>query len=211
MNEVPVECILLAEASEKELDLNTPLADEFYYHSLPLCVIDTVYSLNQLYKATQNVISRFCKYFDLKIFREPKNLIPVTEEQFSIDDFISIHGQYSFEELANEIYRNRRPTSPRSGILRSEAIYKFAIALKMHGVNYLQNIEKVIGAKSFEKHILEIPDQSSGISLRYFYMLAGSEDYLKPDVWLIRFVEEIIGKITTVEQCENFCWEQQKS
>ena len=198
------ESTILAEASEKKLDLNTPLADEFYYQSLPLCVIDALYSLNQHYNATQNVISRFCKHFEITKFREPKNLLPVTDSQFSIDDFVGIHDHYSFEKLAIEIYKNRRPTSSRNGILRSEAICKFAIALKTNGVSYLQDVEKVIGAKSFEKAILEIPGQSSGISLRYFYMLAGSDDYLKPDIWLIRFVEKIIGRRPTVEQCERF-------
>lgn len=197
------EPMILAKISEKHLNLKTPLGDEFFYQSLPICVIDTVYSLNQVYKATQNVVSRFCKYMNIKKYRSPRDRFPMRDEQYSINNFIDLHKLHSFNVLAEQIYKNRRPTSPKSGILRSEAIHRFSIVLQEHGVNFMQDTIKVIGERSFESAIQSIPGQHSGVSLRYFYMLAGSEDYLKPDVWLIRFVEEFIGKKTSVEKCEQ--------
>jgi hypothetical protein len=199
----PKESYKLAEDSLKNLNLKIQLGDEFFYQSLPLCVIDAVYSLNQKYTATQNVVQRFCERFKLQTFRDPREKLPAIDRQFSINDLLTVYKEYSFQEMAEDIYKNRRPTSPRGGILRSEAIYHFSKVLQKYRINYLQDVAKIIADSSFERDILTIPGQGSGVSLRYFYMLAGSDDYLKPDVWIIRYVEEMIIRKVTIEECEN--------
>ena len=41
--------------------------------------------------------------------------------------------------------------------------------------------------------------QSSAISLRYLYMLAGIKDYIRPDRMILRFIESAIGKTPSIE------------
>ncbi|WP_367356414.1 hypothetical protein [Mesotoga sp.] len=48
----------------------------------------------------------------------------------------------------------------------------------------------------FEKSVLSIPGQRSGISLRYFYMLISSDDFVKPDIMILRFLQ-------TATECES--------
>ncbi len=38
-----------------------PLPSEFYYPSLPLCIIDAVYSIGVTYTSTRKTVIRFCE------------------------------------------------------------------------------------------------------------------------------------------------------
>jgi hypothetical protein len=40
---------------------STRLADEFYYCSLPLCIIDAVFSIQAKYTTVQAVVRRWCE------------------------------------------------------------------------------------------------------------------------------------------------------
>jgi hypothetical protein len=61
------------------------------------------------------------------------------------------------------------------------------------GVEYLEDAGKVRRLGVFEDEVKTIPGQSSGISLQYFYMLAGFEDEIKPDRMVARFINEALG------------------
>jgi len=55
------EAIAVARYAASKLDLKSAtLGDEYRYMSLPLCVIDAVFSINNKYKAVQNVVARYC-------------------------------------------------------------------------------------------------------------------------------------------------------
>jgi hypothetical protein len=56
------DAIEVAEHCERVLPLATAsLGNEFYYQSLPLCVIDAVFSIGVRYEGVQNVIKRYCQ------------------------------------------------------------------------------------------------------------------------------------------------------
>ncbi len=95
--------------------------------------------------------------------------------------------------MAVEVFRNRQRTSPRNGILKAEGSYLFAGVLREHGIEYLQDIEKVLDSRELEKAILAIPGQTSGISLQYFFMLSGSDDLIKPDRMILAFLKSVLG------------------
>ena len=145
----------------------------YYYYSLPLCVIDAVFSIGVRYSSTEATVLRFCESFKLPLSRGVE--IPPREEQLSIQKFVEINLEYGTERMAADIYRNRQRTSTRGGILKAEAAALFAQVLANHGVNHFQDLNKVQGNSEFEAAIKEISGQHSGISMRYFYMLAGDE------------------------------------
>jgi hypothetical protein len=63
-----------------------------------------------------------------------------------------------------------------------------------HGdVNYFQDIPTVISSAQFESDIRNIPGQTYGTSLKYFFMLAGEENMVKPDRMILRFLWRVIG------------------
>lgn len=198
----PADFRAIADFCRHNLDLDT--AEELQgnpYQCVPVCVIDAVFSIGVRYEGTEAVIRRFCHHFQIP-YSGP-NRLPPQAEQLSIDAFLRIYDRYGVPRMTSEVYQNRQRTSSRSGILKSEAVLRFSLALAKHSVNYLQDVEKVIGSRNFEADIKQIPGQSSGISLRYFFMLAGSDDYVKPDRMIHRFLHRVLGRVLTDDGCQE--------
>lgn len=191
----------IADFAKNKIKLeNYQLDSEYFYQSLPLCVIDSVYSIAVRYEAVKNVVNNFCDYNKLTVFREDKNSHPKTDMQFSVNDFINLYGNTDPEELANNIFKNRQRTSPKNGILKAEAVVLFLKELSNEGINYFQDLENL--SDNFEQRVKLIKGQKSGLSLDYFYMLAGNDNLIKPDRMVIRFIVNIIGKPISQNDCQ---------
>ena len=173
---------------------NYILPDEFNYSHLPLCVIDSVFSIGVKYEIVQNTINNFCTHHKIDKFSK--------YDELSTSFFLNLMEQESIKELTENIYKNRQRTSTKSGILKSEAVIKFLKILQKFEVNKLSDVYKIISSKEFEIDIKEIPGQKSGISLTYFFMLAGSDDLIKPDRMIIRFLESISGENVSLTDCQ---------
>ena len=81
----------IAALCKAKLDLISAIAGDDWYQSLPLCVIDTVFSIGARYTSTRNTVLRFCTYFGLQCFT--KNNRPSIENQFSLTSFIDLYAQ----------------------------------------------------------------------------------------------------------------------
>jgi len=186
---------------KSSLDLGSiKQAEEYYYHSLPQCVIDAVFSIGVRYAGVQKTVRNYCGYFGVL----PFSRIRLTEaEQTSITQFVALIQDFSPEELAVRVFKNRQRTSTRNGILKAEAVGLFAEVVAYYGVNFLQDVPKVIGNAQFEKDITQIPGQRSGLSTRYFYMLAGSDDFIKPDRMIRRFIYSAINRELSMLECHD--------
>lgn len=194
----------LLERLKATLDLSTsPVSEEYAYQSLPLCVLDTIFSINAKYESTRKVVIRYCDHYRLQRVRQDPDTLPPIEDQESLSAFIEKITALGVEEFAKTILANRQRTSTRNGILKSEAILRFAQVLQAHKVEYLQDVETIQGKESFEKAIKEIPGQGSGITIRYFYMLAGSDDFVKPDRMILGFLKEQIGRSCNPDQAQE--------
>lgn len=108
----------------------------------------------------------------------------------------------SIKELTENIYQNRQRTSTRNGILKSEAVILFLEILQKFKIDKLSDIDKIITNEQFEIEIKKIPGQNSGISLTYFFMLAGSDELIKPDRMIVRFLENISGEKVSLNDCQ---------
>ena len=178
------------------------LTDQAYsYYSLPLCVIDAVFSIGVRYSSTEATVRRFCDYFHLQLSRAAQ--VPAREEQLSIAEFLRINREYGTERMADEIYRNRQRTSTKGGILKAEAAALFAQALADYGVDHFQDASNIQENFEFEAAIKEIPGQHSGVSLRYFYMLAGDTNFIKPDRMVKRFLYSATGEQLSDDECQR--------
>lgn len=171
---------------------------EYGYWSLPLCVIDAVFSIGAHYTSTANTVARFCQHLGVRVGGATS--LPGAADQLSITNFVRVYGQYGIEAMAKTVYQNRQRTSTRNGILKSEAALLFGQTLQQFGVDYFQDVNKILGNASFESEIARIPGQHSGISLRYFYMLAGSTDYVKPDRMIMRFIQLATGRMPSIQE-----------
>ncbi len=184
------------------------LNDEYFYQSLPLCVIDAVYSIGVRYEGVRNVVRRYCEYFGLQEFREPRDRMPPAGSQQPLSALISKMDELGIVRFTEEVFQNRQRTSSRSGISKSEAVFRFASVLGNDGINLLEDVQPKASDEDLDATLRRIPGQKSGISISYFFMLAGNEDLIKPDRWIIRFLRRCHGQVVTrgdaqVQVCET--------
>ncbi len=195
----------IAAYCKKNLDLShATLSEEYFYNSLPCCVIDAVYSIGVTYTATRNVVKRYCDYFNLRKIRADMTALPAIEAQESITDFCNAYTNRGTSFFTDTVFMNRQRTSTVRGILKAEAVYDFCRVLQNHGVNYFQDVPKALSDATFESEIKMISGQKSGISLKYFFMLAGSDDMVKPDRMIIRFLERTLERRVGLEEAQLF-------
>jgi len=167
------------------------LGPEYSYHSLPLCVIDAVFSIGVRYTNAQRAVESWCAA------QTPHWLIHGTaaERRHTIGDLIHATKQHEGILLAQRFFGdNRQRTSSRCGILKVDAVIRFAKALLEAGVNDFPDIRNTSRAEHASQAVRSIPGQRSGLSFDYFLMLAGDDSFVKPDRMLCRFVAEAAGQ-----------------
>lgn len=180
---------------------------EYYYAHLPLCVVDSVFSMGVKYESVRNVIGRIGGMFNNNLFRAFGSEPGDTSQQISIREFQQILGSTTPEELAEKIYGNRQRTSTQNGILKAAAVNQFLQVLADFEVDYFQDVPKLFTNKSFELHIKSIPGQASGICLSYFFMLAGNDTLIKPDRMVEAFLTGIVGRKCTLAESQEILTE----
>ena len=177
----------LAARIEGDFDLeNLELPKEYYYASLPLCVIDSVFSIGVRYEGTANTVRRFCEAAGWPHYRDG------AEVEHTVSAFIEHFGGQDPDVLANTVFGNRQRTSSRSGILKADAVMRFAKVLKSHGIQTLADMEDVGRHEAVRRDLMRIPGQGSGLTFDYCLMLAGSDEFVKADRMICRYVGDAI-------------------
>jgi len=125
------------------------------------------------------------------------------EEQEPVSVFVEKITNLGPEKFAGMVLANRQRTSTKSGIMKSEAALRFAQVLKLHKVEYFQDVEKIQGKEDFENAVKAIPGQRTGITVRYFYMLAGSDDFVKPDRMILGFLKDQLGERLSQDEAQG--------
>jgi hypothetical protein len=176
--------------------------DEFFYQSLSLCALDAVFSIGVRWLAVRNVVARYCAHAGLRVLRPAGSAAPPVAEQESISQFCArLSGWGSPEQIAAMLGSRQRTSTGGNSILKAEATLLFAEQLRLHGIEYLQDM----AALSSEQEVLvlrgiqAIPGQRSGISWAAFRMLSGDEDQVKPDRMVRRFILAALGREVSPE------------
>lgn len=172
------------------------LANAYRYASLPICVVDAVFSIGVRYTSTQKVVENFCAHTGWTRFAGSRDSRGKGEQ--GISDLISIYLEIGAEAMADRVYQNRQRTSSRSGILKSEAVLLFCQALTDAGINHFTDFDLERRAYA-EAIILGLPGQSSGIAFDYFMMLSGDDNLIKPDRMVQRYVRNALS-LTAIPQ-----------
>jgi hypothetical protein len=173
------------------------LENEFEYASVPLCIIDAIFSLGVRYESTRRTVRQFCKTQGWQLSRTTNFAEPTTS------DLICVLEPFSrrFEE-ANP-FKNKQRTSPRSGITKAEAVYRFAQILHGFGIETLADALQKAKAPELKQAIKSVPGQSSGLSYSYFLILVGHRDVVKPDRMVRRFVSTAMGRQVSPDDSER--------
>ncbi|PQA60222.1 hypothetical protein [Siphonobacter curvatus] len=187
----------------QKLDFSNPKLDpEYYYAHLPLCVVDSVFSMGVKYESVRNVVRRMEPLVGHTLFRDYGSLPTDPAQQISVAVFLEKIEHESPEKLALEIYQNKQRTSTQNGILKAEAVSRFLRVLNDFDVQYFQDVPRLITNADFEQQIKRIPGQASGICLSYFFMLAGNDQLIKPDRMVLAFLEAITAKTVILQEAQ---------
>lgn len=171
-------------------DLNAAPTDAAYeYASVPLCVIDAVFSIGVRYESTERTVTDFCTRYQWQ--RDGRGKV----KEHTVSDFLRVLEPYEnrWEAMADDVFRNRQRTSSRSGILKAEATFRFAKALQQFGIETFMDVLRSGLRNDLRQAIKAIPGQASGLSHAYFLILAGNQDGVKPDRMVTRFVADALG------------------
>lgn len=164
------------------------LDSAFNYSCLPLCVIDSVYSIGVRYGAVRKVIDRWCSQ-QTPPWPKYQTETPV---YYSTSDAIRVFDGMPIENLSRDVFGNMQRTSARGGILKGDAVVRFTRILQAHGIERFSDLVEKSRLDDVEGEIRQIPGQSSGISWKYFLMLAGDDDLVKPDRMILRFIRNAL-------------------
>ncbi len=175
----------LADYIEQSGLMAPALADEYRYASLPLCVVDAVFSIGVRYTSTQKVVANLCEYADWPRYASSRESRGAGGH--GICDLVALFDTLGIEGMADTVFQNRQRTSSRSGILKAAAVLLYCRALTEAGINTFDDFEQ--NRREYaEAIILGLPGQSSGIAFDYFMMLAGDDNLIKPDRMVQRYV-----------------------
>ena len=162
------------------------LPSEYDYSCLPLCILDAVFSIGVKYKSVENVISRFCAKTGVLKYRDPST------EEYTVSAFCDYIDTTGIEAFENDILENHQRTSSKNGISKAEAVWQVAELLRKNRIDTKADFNTKMNSE-LEKQYKEIQGQSSGISLNYLKMLAGSDDLVKPDRHIMKFLTDEYG------------------
>lgn len=159
------------------------------YQSVPLSALDAVFSIGIRYTTVCNIIERFCNKLELDW----------RTSEVTTSEVLAKIEKVELNTLTSE-YLSANRTSSKNGILKAEAYKRALCVLKSNKIERCSDVIKNAKDNAFESAFKAIPGQSSGISLKYFYMLCGDEDLVKPDRHIIRFVSISLNKVTLTNQ-----------
>lgn len=192
---------ILTTYCETHLPLQTVCdrADTFGYTHLPLCLVDAVYSIGVNYASTRKVVERTAAFFDVS----PTNVRRSQHDQLSISQLLGAYDKHGVDGMLTTVFQNRQRTSVRNGILKAEAVLRFAQAVQAHNGEFIEDVDALVADAAFAQAVKLIPGQRSGISLRYFFMLAGNDEYVKPDRMIERFILAAVGRKLNATQMHD--------
>lgn len=122
-----------------DADVTSLAAPEPFYHSLPLCILDAIYSVNARYEAVRKVVQRYADCRNVPLVRQGAGTPAV---QVTLSDFLADYGQHGIDGMAATILHNRQRTSPRGGILKAEAALWFAAVLHREGIETFEDAQE---------------------------------------------------------------------
>jgi hypothetical protein len=169
------------------------LSKEYYYNALPQCIIDAVYSIGVRYASTRNTVINYCNTTSIARISAP---LDHPSDSHTVTELLSNISPFASTDYgATSLFNNHQKTSTTNGILKAEAVYRFAKVLKENKIETLRDIRSASPHTivSIEREIKKIPGQKSGISFSYFLMLSGDDSHMKIDRWLLRFVGDALG------------------
>ena len=162
-----------------------------FYNSLPVCIIDCIYSLwTKYFKVTVPIVDRYAlKFMNGNKYRSGDKL----------SDFISnIESVGGCEPFAVDILKNKQKLSGR---LKSEICLELAKNLLLLNIETKEDFQNFQNVKLLEIVVSSVKGVGDA-ALHYLFMLTGDPNRCKPDVHIHRCIFDALGYEVSNEDCQ---------
>lgn len=172
----------------------TTMGDEYYYHSLPLAIIDAVFSAQALYTSVQNVVQRYSSKYKLPVFRSPREQLPPPEDQETVAALILKMKRDGIPHFIEHVFLNGSVTSGRK---KAEILLELLEVFDRLQIQTFQDVQGWLNQPVQQKELINAITSIHGIgeaTYRYLLMLSGDEQMVKPDRMILRFIKNAINE-----------------
>lgn len=190
----------LADALDIKLSLQTAkLSAEYFYQSLPFCIIDAIFSLSVNYGQVRNVTDFFSRVTGWKIYRQHDSAFPEKPHQNTVSELVALFEGTQSPEI--DLFNNRcylRPSSEQYRVLKANVVHDFGCVLSREGIETFQDLEERLNPDELLQLLQSsLPVLKDSVGIPYFQMLAGNENEVKPDRMIHGFIKDALGKTLT--------------
>jgi hypothetical protein len=177
---------------------------EFRYASLPLCILDAVYSLGARYATVEAMVERYVTHYRLPRYRDSFDQLPPRDQQLTTASLVGQIDELGDERFAADVLGNRRRAwSSYNAPLRSTAVRHAARVLDAQSVSVLQDVAGR-DTTSLRRALRTVPGwRSTDRGPAYLFMLAGDTSLVKPDRWVLRFIQRTVGHPVTDKEAQR--------
>lgn len=160
------------------------------YQSLPICIVDCVYSLRtQYYRVTVPIVERYAAYY-------------LNGDKFSADDtisrFVSNLERDGLHFFADDVVKNHQFLG---GVPKAEVCYRLAQYLECLNIETIEDFQNFKSQELLNIVICAVKGIGDA-GANYLFMLAGDENRCKPDVHIHHCIADACGSDVSNEECQ---------
>lgn len=161
-----------------------------YYHSLPVCILDDIYSLQSHYETIAlPTVKRFANHYlngDLYT------------SNYSINDFLRDLDNDGIDYVMETVLRNKQVVGGRRKIL---VCYELAVALQKLGIQTMEDFASYPD-KSYLEYSIRYVKGVGNAAVDYLFMMAGDNSRVKPDIHIHHCIKDAIGRDVSDIECQ---------
>lgn len=166
-----------------------PQPRERRWVSLTFAITDAVWSISADYDAV--VVPLVRRKLAAK-FGVDQPTMPATDPIGDDPVPVTLLTELSLEELT--ALTNRQRTSTRGGILKADAVLRYARIFTDHGVTTMRDAIELFGDTprfdAIDSTLRQVPGEGGdGVRRGYLWMIIGKDDLIKPDRMVLRWLD----------------------
>ena len=171
---------------------NIELTDEFFPAHLPVVLMDAIFPARLGQGELPAAFSeRYCRHFGIARTRTDRWNPPPAREQESLGDLIRRCDEYGPDTIDSKVFGIRR-RRPGQGVTKTTNVLRAATVLRNIGIDVLQDVS-AHHADEIHDALLSLPGFGD-CTARRVLMYSGSDDFVRGDVRVRRFVARAIGR-----------------
>ncbi|TDP89207.1 hypothetical protein EV186_11431 [Labedaea rhizosphaerae] len=164
---------------------------------LSLCVLDAVHSIGVRYETVKALCWKYGEPLLGTVLVAPAKVGTYVEQP--LREFAEWAVELGEAELADALGNHHRTSTRRGAPLKTRADIEYAQILVRHGINLLGDAADLLGDAErlarVEADLATVPGHGwSGIRMNYLWMLVGSDDRIKPDRMVRRWLGRHLGR-----------------